>query len=654
MARRYWDPEVAEGSPHDSLGPRLASDTFTNKRILFGHFQVTSLAHFPVFGATKTEAPTMEKDPYRQQQHQQQAIWKDASSRFYHQEGGANKDEGSWFTVLFWTAMLGLVGVWWYRQQQQQQSTNNPQSAKELSNKEKERRAQVTAARLRALQVHNSSTKTNPDAIIKVSVSAKATTTPKTVRSSVDMPSTEAASSSARDGIPRAKEEQKEVLSKEKQEEEPSTVVPSLKKDNNYESKPPISPSKKKKKRQPPPVQMVCEALSTVLPVSLQVEDCPEANSWGGIGWWKHQQQSTTTQSSVVITLHTQFDPPKEDDWNYLCSCLERLLPYDQILPNDLGLRPMILVYSKLESLCQTGHMPFLLPGRTPSFESFRELCQGLQKKVVKRIVSKIDIAGAAVTTNPAATFIFDEEEEEEDLFSDDYYDQSIATTNRVNTVIISKSSASPSSSPSFDTFMELLVKDNLVSLQLLQRLIEHSDDLSNRILTRILEVLQQSVFPITKLQPWLELLSNFTKVLAPFWTQHLEHEVLALQRKDDVDPAQSNIMNGRKMEERLLFFTPVLFQMAALALEPHDEMISNQNAQPTTARLTRHFTDISKFPICVFQHPQSPEISQTVQSFRHISIQAQRITESWIRIAMKESDKELVFQWVRLVISEK
>jgi hypothetical protein len=228
-----------------------------------------------------------------------------------------------------------------------------------------------------------------------------------------------------------------------------------------------------------------------------------------------------------------------------------------------------------------------------------------------------------------------------------------------VNTSILSKSSSS-----FFDTFMELLVKDNLVSLQLLQRLIEHSDDLSNRILMRILEVLQQSVYPIPKVQPWLELLSNFSKVLAPIWTQHLEHEVLALQKrnKDDVDDpaAQSNniIMNGRKMEERLLFFTPVLFQMAALALEPHDTMISNnQNAQltgTTAARLTRHFMDISKFPICVFQRPQSPEISQTVQSFRHISIQAQRITESWIRIAMKGSDKELVFRWVRLVISEK
>jgi hypothetical protein len=48
-------------------------------------------------------------------------------------------------------------------------------------------------------------------------------------------------------------------------------------------------------------------------------------------------------------------------------------------------------------------------------------------------------------------------------LQAEDHPDQSIARTNRVNTSILSESSTSPSSCSFFDTFMELLVKDNLV-----------------------------------------------------------------------------------------------------------------------------------------------------------------------------------------------
>jgi hypothetical protein len=111
---------------------------------------------------------------------------------------------------------------------------------------------------------------------------------------------------------------------------------------------------------------------------------------------------------------------------------------------------------------------------------------------------------------------------------------------------------------------------------------------------------------------------------------------------------------NGRNAEDQLIL-APLL-RIAALALEDADVLpvtTTRRSPSPTGARFSQELTQISNFPLCVFTHPQSPEISQCFQSYRHVVVMAQRITESLIKVAMKEK-KDMVFQWVQLIASKK
>ena len=400
------------------------------------------------------------------------------------------------------------------------------------------------------------------------------------------------------------------------------------------------SPTKKKskKRKHPPPIQMVCEALLEATGSRLRVEDHPESITWGGVGWWKDASPSPLSprseQSKTILRLklYPYYEPSKENDWEYVCECVSKclgLISNDEdndgiavnILPSDL--RPAVACFDRLHRLSEWGHAPFLVPAvvEGDNFWPFADLCKTMQSRIVQTI-SKLIEAGA----------IYDDDSDDEDgdgIFSEDYDRTPFLRPTKTKTV-----------SP-WDEFMDLLCRGE-VSIGLLRSIeTESSPGLARRIAERLLRDLEEwlsvsNTKCVQTMLTWFQPLSQFPAFFAPVITWSMrEKEILALRDESTT---------GRQVEARKVLLTP-LARAAAMCLHASDRL--------PNPRIVSELKTVPKFPFSVYSHPPDREIDARLKLIEDQCLAARSSLVPLVNAALKE-DKELVFEWVRLIVAKK
>jgi len=408
------------------------------------------------------------------------------------------------------------------------------------------------------------------------------------------------------------------------------------------------SPQKTKKSKHPPPIQMVCEALSNAMEgYRLVVEDHPSSGTWGGVGWWKEAAPSPLSpvnsikpQKVLRLRLFPYFDASKEDDLEIVCESVAKGLGIHhshtsddgtvaaKILPSDL--RPLVACYNKLSKLSGWGHSPFLVPTvvQEENFRHFARLCQSLQSRLVQTLSKRIIV--------DAEPFEPDEDsDEEDDLFSDDYCQTPTSTKVPQQTVI----TRSP-----WDDFLDLLCQDK-ISLSLLRSLEKESPDmdLARRITHRIFRDMDEWMFGdssstkcLQTFMTWFRPLSQFPSFFSPVLLKSMrEKELIALK-----DASKT----GRRVEEGTLIWTS-LVRAASMGIH-----VSDQLPHP---RISRELRAVPNFLFAAYKYPPNREIQACLKSMEDISHTAQSCLVPLINAVSKE-DKELVFEWIRLIVTKK
>lgn len=603
--------------------------------------------------------------------------------------------------VAFWTVVLVLFGWFWYRSYLPATDTSNrrfPSSSSKNQLSAEERRAQIQAARIRTLDrpvTNEESTATT----LTTTTTTKTTTTITTTQPTESVVAKQAKNKSDIVEEPPVKDskislEQPNTGKLEQEEEESTTERLDLvthpeqihvqTNSNNHDraesvenvptasgdSKPHNTPdttssSKKRYKKHPPPVQVICESLSWILqPASLTitVKHNPEAATWGGVGWWKSAQISSSlpegasNPKTIYIPLDQRYQDivatttatAAEDSWECVCENVQQLLHQRSLTILDDSTTPKVFmaVYFRAESLRMGRKHLFLTAGRN-WMEHFTPLLKWIQQISVESLVMQLQSDYQQLQLQqhhpqqqpPPATNMY----ETNDLFSDDY-DHSVPIKPQASAALPKKQELCP-----WEAFLNIINKNNnsnndevgVVNLdRFLEEIFSIDPKLRLGIVQDIFDKIQANDYTdMVAISNWLPFLSRHSKLLSPSWAMQIDKELMILS---------DNTQTGRQIEsDKVLLLTPLL-HLTANTMES-----SNKQSIPITTIWQTTLQNIDNFPFCVFSNSQPMELRYTFDRFRQQSHQVREIVTVWLKTALK-SNRESVFQWVRLLLTKR